>query len=153
MGTMLFDLDTTSSIPIYAQIITQVKHAVAAGIIRPGDALPSLREVATYLRINPLTVAKAYRELETSGIVITEPGRGSFISDHTCIFREDYKQDALFQSVDRMLVDAHYLGATPDEIRAALEDRLVILYGSSSIPNSDSNLKGCEDKEESNTNG
>ncbi|MCL5105275.1 MAG: GntR family transcriptional regulator [Armatimonadetes bacterium] len=152
MGTMLFDVDTASSVPIYAQLITQVKHAVAAGILCPGDALPSLREVAAHLRINPLTVARAYRELETSGILTTEPGRGSFISAHTCVFREDYKQDALFQAVDRMLVDAHYLGAAPDEVRAALEDRLIILYGSNSLSNNVGNPKAREDKEESNAN-
>lgn len=149
---MLFDLDATSSVPIYAQIMNQVKHAVAAGILRPGDSLPSLREVAAHLRINPLTVARAYRELEASGIIATEPGRGSFISEHTCIFKDDYKQDALFQAVDRMLVEAHYLGATPDEIRSALEDRLIILYTNSTLASSESTPEGCEDKEGSSAN-
>lgn len=141
MGGVLFDIDITSSIPIYAQLVSQVKHAVAAGILRPGDTLPSLREVAAHLRINPMTVAKAYRDLETAGIITTEPGRGSFISEHTCVFRDDYKRDALFRAVDRMLVDAHYLGATPDEIRAAVEDRLLILHAGS-----DKTAENMEDK-------
>lgn len=121
---MVFDIDSTSSVPIYAQLIEQVRRAIAAGVLQPGDALPSLREVSTRMRINPLTVTRAYRELEAAGIVVTEHGRGTFVSALTNTLGPDYRQDALNKAMDRMLVEARHLGATPDEIRTALEDRL-----------------------------
>ena len=121
---MIFNIDTTSSVPMYAQIIAQVKHAIAAGLLRPGDGLPSLRETATRLRVNPLTVAKAYRELETLGIVFTEHGRGTFVNAHSKELGEDYRREALSQAVDRMLVEAYHLGVNPDEVRLTVEDRL-----------------------------
>lgn len=121
---MIFDIDTTSSLPIYAQIVAQVKHAVAAGILRAGDALPSLRETASRLRVNPLTVSKAYRELESEGIVVTGHGRGTFISAKSADLGEEYRREALDKAADRLLVEAYHLGASPDEIRQAVEERL-----------------------------
>ena len=77
---MIFTIDTTSSVPIYAQLVEQVKYALAAGILRAGDPLPSLRQTAAGLRVNPLTVSKAYRALEADGIIVTDHGRGSSVS-------------------------------------------------------------------------
>lgn len=121
---MIFDIDTTSSLPIYAQLVAQVKHAIAAGVLRPGDALPSLRETSSRLRVNPLTVSKAYRELETAAIVTTDHGRGTFVSSKSEDLGDGYRSEALDQAVDHMLVEAYHLGASPDEIRLAVEDRL-----------------------------
>jgi len=121
---MRFSVDTTSATPIYAQLIAQVKHAIASRILCPGDALPSLRELAGQLRVNPLTVARAYRELEQQGIVTTEHGRGSSISAQAREQSEDYRQETLTEVVDRFLVEAFRLGASPTELRALLEARL-----------------------------
>ena len=121
---MIFNIDTTSSVPIYAQIVEQVKYALAARILRAGDALPSLRQTAGNLRVNPLTVSKAYRQLEAEGIVITDHGRGSFISAEFPQLGEEYRREALNQVVDRMIVQAHQLGASPEEVRATVEERL-----------------------------
>lgn len=121
---MIFDIDTTSSLPIYAQLVAQVKHGIAAGVLRPGDALPSLREISSRLRVNPLTVSKAYRELETAGIVTTGHGRGTFVSSKSEDFGDEYRREALDQAVDHMLVEGYHLGASPDEIRQAVEYRL-----------------------------
>jgi GntR family transcriptional regulator len=133
---MIFDIDTTSSLPIYAQLVAQVKHAIAAGVLRPGDALPSLRETSSRLRVNPLTVSKAYRELETAGIVTTDHGRGTFVSLKTVDLGDGYRSEALDQAVDHMLVEAYHLGASPDEIRQAVEDGLRKLgeVSSKSVP-------------------
>ncbi len=121
---MIFDIDTTSSLPIYAQIVAQVKHAVAAGIVRAGDTLPSLRETSSRLRVNPLTVSKAYRQLEAEGIVVTDHGRGTFISAKLADLGEEYRRKALDKAADRLLVEAYHLGASADEIRLAVENRL-----------------------------
>lgn len=121
---MRFTVDTTSATPIYAQLIAEVKHAIAAGLLRPGDSLPSLRELAGQLRVNPLTVARAYRELEAMGIIATEHGRGSRISEKAVGLGEAYRREALTETIDRMLVEAYHLGATPAEIFTLVEERL-----------------------------
>jgi GntR family transcriptional regulator len=121
---MIIDIDPSSAVPIYAQIAEQVKHAIAAGVLRPGDLLPSRRDLAVRLRINPLTVTKAYQELEAEGIVVTEHGRGTFIALKTIDLGEDYRREALTQAVDHMLVVAHQLGSTSDEILERVNDRL-----------------------------
>ncbi len=124
---MRFTVDTTSAVPIYAQLIAQVKHAMAAGVLRPGDSLPSLRELAAQLRVNPLTVARAYRELDALGIITTAHGRGSVISAGAERLGATYRREALAQAVDRMLVEAYHLGTSPEEIRAMVQERLQVL--------------------------
>ncbi|MHB0937744.1 MAG: GntR family transcriptional regulator [Armatimonadota bacterium] len=131
---MRFTVDTTSAIPIYAQLITGVKHAIAAGVLRAGDALPSLRELAGELRVNPLTVARAYRELEAMGIITTGHGRGSFISDGAADLGETYRREALAEVIDRLLVEAYHLGATPEEIRSLIEERLHVMQSGKEEP-------------------
>lgn len=125
---MRFTVDPASSVPMYAQLVEQVKHAVAAAMLRRGDVLPSLREVSTRLRISPLTVKKAYGELETLGIVTTEPGRGTFISGDAGAFSAQYTQAALVQAVDRLLVEAYHLGASVDDVITLLQARRVAMH-------------------------
>jgi GntR family transcriptional regulator len=72
-------LDTRSGVPPYLQIVQQVRHALVAGVLRPGDQLPTVKEVVTRLAINPNTVFKAYRELEHAGLVQGRPGAGTFV--------------------------------------------------------------------------
>ncbi|HOF86800.1 MAG TPA: GntR family transcriptional regulator [Armatimonadota bacterium] len=124
---MRFQVDPTSSIPLYAQLVEQVKHAIAAGTLAPGDTLPSLRELAVRLRISPLTVKKAYGELEALGIVATEHGRGTTVRAGSDAFSARYRREALAQAVDRLLVEAHHLGATTDELIALLYERKTVL--------------------------
>jgi GntR family transcriptional regulator len=121
---MRFDVETTSAVPIYAQIVAQTKQAIAAGVMRPGESLPSLRELAGTLRVNPLTVARAYRELEAAGVVTTEHGRGTFVSGQAAALSDAYRAEMLVQAVDRLLVEAYHLGAGPDAVRATVEERL-----------------------------
>ena len=143
---MVFDIDLTSSVPIYAQIVTQVKHAIAGGILRPGDPLPSLREMASHLRINPLTVTRAYRELETIGVVVTEHGRGTYVSANTGSLSDGYRREALDQVVDNMLVEARRLGATPDDICVTVETRLHLLLQRQELKNNETDIN--TDKQE-----
>ena len=121
---MRFEVEAASAVPMYAQIVAQVKQAVAAGVLRAGDGLPSLRELAGTLRVNPLTVARAYRELEAAGIVTTEHGRGTFVSAQAAALGEAARGELLAGAVDRLLVEAYHLGASPDAVRAAVEERL-----------------------------
>lgn len=77
---MIFTINPSDGLPIYRQIVRQVKHAVASGRLAPGDQLPSLRDLASELVINHLTVKKAYEVLEAEGIIATERGRGTFVA-------------------------------------------------------------------------
>ena len=74
-------LDYRDARPIYAQIIAGLRQQIAAGILQPGDKLPSVRELATELAINPNTIQRAYRELEQSGVIVTVAGKGCFVCD------------------------------------------------------------------------
>jgi GntR family transcriptional regulator len=74
-----FRLDTRSGVPTYLQLVQQVEQALRLGILRPGDQLPTAREVVGSLAINPNTVLKAYRELDRAGLVETQRGRGTFV--------------------------------------------------------------------------
>src|SRR5579872_2498795 len=75
-----FRLDPSSGVPTYLQLVHQVEHALRLGYLKPGDQLPKVRDVVASLAINPNTVSKAYRELETKGLIVGRPGQGTFIS-------------------------------------------------------------------------
>jgi GntR family transcriptional regulator len=77
---LVFALDARSSVPTYVQLQQQVKHAMRTGVLRPGDQLPSAREVVLSLSINPNTVLKAYRELERGGLIEVRQGQGTFVA-------------------------------------------------------------------------
>src|SRR3984893_3663259 len=74
-----FRLDPASGVPTYIQLVHQVEHALRLGYLKPGDQLPKVRDVVASLAINPNTVSKAYRELETKGLIVGRPGQGTFI--------------------------------------------------------------------------
>ncbi len=75
----IFTVDPRSGVPLYLQLIEQVKRAVALGTLAPGEQLPTVKSLALDLTVNPNTVARAYRDLERDGIIETSPGRGSFV--------------------------------------------------------------------------
>jgi GntR family transcriptional regulator len=120
---MRFTVNPASSAPIYAQLVEQVKHAVAAGTLQVNDPLPSLRDVSTRLRISPLTVKKAYGELEALGLATTEHGRGTFISGGSAVFSEGYRHGVLVQAVDQLLIEAVNLNVPLEEVIALLRER------------------------------
>src|SRR5271155_5755801 len=79
MSSMEFRLDPASGVPTYLQLVHQVEHALRLGYLKIGDQLPKVRDVVASLAINPNTVSKAYRELETKGLIVGRPGQGTFI--------------------------------------------------------------------------
>ncbi|MBI2843513.1 MAG: GntR family transcriptional regulator [Armatimonadetes bacterium] len=121
---MILRIDTTSSIPVYAQIVEQIKRAIASGALRGGETLPSLRDTAIKLRINPLTVSKAYKQLESDGLVETRHGMGSFVTENTETTSDGFRRDVLARAVDALLVDAVHLGVSFDELTKLIEERM-----------------------------
>ncbi len=79
LSPIVFRLDPASGVPTFLQLVHQVEHALRLGYLKPGDQLPKVRDVVASLAINPNTVSKAYRELETKGLIVGRPGQGTFI--------------------------------------------------------------------------
>lgn len=115
---MHVSIDTTDARPIYVQIMDEVRRALVVGTLRPEDALPSVRQLAVELRLNPNTVAQAYRELEREGIVYVRRGQGTFVSERALAGGE---RETLARGVaERALVDAHRHGLTSDQLIDAI---------------------------------
>src|ERR1700736_878194 len=111
-----FRLDLHSGVPVYRQIIDQVMGAKAAGTLAGGDQLPTVRQVAVDLAINPNTVVRAYRELEIRGILETQQGTGTFITDAQPKPNEPERRRRIAQLVGDLLARAGAEGITLDEL-------------------------------------
>ncbi|MFZ5640712.1 MAG: GntR family transcriptional regulator [Bacillota bacterium] len=119
---MWFHVDPAAGVPIYIQIIDQVKRATASGLLKPGDQLPSVRELALELTINPNTVAKAYQELERDGVITTVRGRGTFIAEKVVRLLPEERVRVLKEAVHKVLVEAHHLQFSRDEVLLILKE-------------------------------
>ena len=117
----VIQIDTRDSTPIYAQIDRALRAAIAAGRLRTGDQLPTVRQLAVELRVNANTVARVYAELERAGVIETRRGVGSFISATPTEARTPREHERRLRAfVTRVLADADAAGFTSDEIAAAL---------------------------------
>jgi GntR family transcriptional regulator len=118
-----FRLDEHSGVPVYRQLIDQVMGARAAGLLTGGDQLPTVRQVAVDLAINPNTVARAWRELEIRGIVETQQGTGTFIGHQKVEGREVERRRQLDRIMDDFVARAGAAGFTIDDLMEQLRDR------------------------------
>ena len=121
----MFRLDGHSGVPVYRQIIDQVLAGIAAGSLAPGDRLPTVRQVAVDLSINPNTVMRAYRELEIRGVLDTQQGTGTFIAPQKVRRDEIEHRERLNQFVNDCVARAGSAGFTVDELLEELHDRAV----------------------------
>ena len=120
-----FRLDTHSGVPVYRQIIDQVLGGIAAGTLTAGHHLPTVRQVAVDLSINPNTVVRAYRELEIRGVLETQQGTGTFISQQKVKHDEVERQRQLAQLVGEFVSRAGAAGFTVEELQEQLHDRSI----------------------------
>jgi GntR family transcriptional regulator len=121
---MLLHLNFKSGMPIYLQIVEQIKAAAASGALQAGEALPSIRPLAEELRVNRNTIAKAYSELESLGVIDTQPGRGSFLKENHSALRKEERRRLLVQDIDQAIVQAHHLQVPREEFLKLIHDRL-----------------------------
>ncbi len=121
---MFAHIDSRLPTPLYVQIADRIRVAVAAGELATGHGLPSVRALATKLRVNPATVVQAYRELEREGLVEMRQGAGSFIAEVGRATRERERTAAARRFVRSMLSEAARLGLAPADLRAALDHEL-----------------------------
>lgn len=119
---VVLTVDPRSGVPIYLQVIEQVKRSVAIGILGAGEQLPTVKQLAIDLTINPNTVAKAYRELERDGVIETAPGRGSFVkSNGVAETTKAAANDVARDAIDSAVREAKSIGLAADDVRSLAE--------------------------------
>ena len=120
---MEFRIDSKSGVPFYRQIIEQVKFAIARGDLKPGNQLPTVRQLAVDLSINPNTVIRAYREMEIEGVLETHQGSGTFVAKKRPRVDQLERQRMLDQILTEMLARASSYGFSLDEVLDGLKQR------------------------------
>ena len=121
---MLFRPNPSSGVPIYLQLMEQVKHGIETGALRPGEQLPGIRPLAEELVINPNTVAKAYRELEHEGVIELRQGAGAFVSARVRAQKQTDRLRAGQEAMAEVIARLRKSGLSDDEIRRLFEAEL-----------------------------
>ena len=127
---MRLHISTEDAVPIYKQIVTQIKHMVASGRLRPGDEVPPIRVLAEQLLINPNTVARAYRELEGAGILASRQGSGTRVSEKGSPLGYAERLRVLTERVEGLLVEADQLDFTVEDVTELIRERNRLLGAS-----------------------
>jgi GntR family transcriptional regulator len=121
---MLFRIDFKSGKAVYLQLVDQIRYAAACGALRAGEPLPSIRPLAEQLRLNRNTVAKAYTELESQGVIETIAGKGCFLKDNHSPFTKQARHKLLVEKIDDAWVTAHQLQVDADTFLELARERL-----------------------------
>lgn len=124
---MLLQINYKSGKPVYLQVVDQIKAAAASGVLKPGEALPCIRPLAEELRVNRNTIAKAYSELESLGVIETLPGKGCFLKENHSPLRKEVRRKMLIEEIDQAIVQAHHLQVSRDEFLELVHERLDLL--------------------------
>ena len=119
-----FKLDLKSGVPFHRQIVDQIRYGIASDRLMPGEQLPTVRELAVHLQVNPNTVRKAYSELEILGILDTQQGTGTFVSHRQVEIGQDEKERMLRQICDELVARGNQYGFTVKEIVTHMQRRL-----------------------------
>ena len=124
---MIFQINYKSGKPVYLQLVDQIKAAAASGAFRAGEALPSIRPLAEELKVNRNTVAKAYGELESQGVIETQAGRGCFVTGHHSPLKKEVRRRLLVREIDQAVIQAHHLQSPRDEFLRLVHERFDVL--------------------------
>lgn len=123
-NAMHLEINFKSAKPVYAQVVDQVKSAAASGALQTGEPLPSIRPLSERLRVNRNTIAKAYAELESQGVIETRAGKGCFLKSNNSPFRREVRQQLLSEEIDAAIVQAHHLQVGREEFLKLVAQRL-----------------------------
>ncbi len=124
---MQLHLTPSDGLPIYRQVVNQVKYLVAAGRLASGEELPAIRTLAEQLVVNPNTIARAYLELERAGIVTKRHGSGTYVTDGSSPLKRGERLRLLTQRADALLAEARHLQIELDDVVALLRQRAELL--------------------------
>jgi GntR family transcriptional regulator len=128
----MFQINERSLLPIYEQIVNQMKELIVKGVLREGDKVPSVRELSATLLINPNTVAKSYQELERQGVIATARGKGTFVCKPAASpGMERERGEQLREELRRLIVEARHLGLTRESFEALVEEETERYWGES----------------------
>jgi GntR family transcriptional regulator len=116
---MLVNVDPTDDRPMYVQIMDEIRAAIVVGVVEHDDALPSVRQLAADIRVNPNTIKRAYRELERDGVIYVQRGKGTYVAAPTKM--NDMRSELAQELASRSLREAYRLGLTVDAFTQALE--------------------------------
>ncbi|KKM09414.1 GntR family transcriptional regulator [Clostridiales bacterium PH28_bin88] len=125
----MFQIDDKSNVAIYEQIIWKIKELRLRGVLRPGEKLPSVRELSAMIIANPNTVSKAYQELERQGVIETRQGKGTFMAEAMSNMPDPRYRAAIKEQLQRMVIDAIYAGLSLPEIQSWLQEEFEKLGG------------------------
>jgi GntR family transcriptional regulator len=117
------ELNPSLGVPIYRQIMDGIRDLIASGVLQPGDQLPSIREIASELRINPASAVKAYGELRHAGLIQVNTGRGTFVARRPSIVNET-REELLHRDLESVVARAKARGSTEEQILAAVRRAL-----------------------------
>jgi GntR family transcriptional regulator len=117
----MFELDLRSRKPIYEQLVDKLKELIINEILKPDEQLPSVRTLAQELTINPNTIQKAYRELETQGFIYSQQGKGSFVNPNN-ESRDAGKVNSIKAELEKLILEALYLGVKAEELIKLIEN-------------------------------
>ncbi|MBU3093617.1 GntR family transcriptional regulator [Clostridium sp. CF011] len=112
----MINIDSRSGKPIYEQIIEKVKENIIKGILKPGDKLPSVRELASLITINPNTISKAYNELERMKAIEVIRGKGTFVVENFKPIMDEEKMREIKEHMKKIIIEAHYIGVDKDTL-------------------------------------
>lgn len=112
----MINLDNKSNVPIYQQIVDQIKEEILKGILRSGDRLPSVREMSSMITANPNTVSRAYSELERQKVIETIRGKGTYVTSDYKPIMEVERMENLKDSIKKIIVEAQYMGISKEKI-------------------------------------
>jgi GntR family transcriptional regulator len=115
------NIDPSNGLPIYMQIVQQIKTSVAMGRLQPEDPLPSVRQLAVELAVNPNTVARAYLDLEIEGVIYKRQGAGTFVSSQGVRVSKNERRKVLSELIEKALVEGINLGLDEEELRETFE--------------------------------
>ena len=118
---LYFRIDTSSGVPIYLQLINQVKYHIATGALQQDDELPSVRTVAEQYMVNPNTISKAYRALEQEGVIYRRRGMGTYVSGKMVEMSLDEKIAIVRELLEKAVIQGRQLGMSSTSIRATFE--------------------------------
>ncbi len=118
---MMININFRDSRPIYEQVKTTLRKLIVSGAMSPDEKLPSVRELASQLVINPNTIQRAYRELEQEGYIISIPGKGSYANLSAQV--DEWRKKELLTAMDEIVAELLYLGVTPDELDRRIREK------------------------------
>ena len=122
-------ISVSDGVPIYRQIVNQVRYMVASGLLEPGEEIPPIRTLALQLKVTPNTIVKAHDELESAGIVRKRRGAGTYVSERPSPLARRERNRIIEQRVDALLAEAHQLDFTAEDVLSVLRRRQATMAG------------------------